>query len=286
MADPPNSSNLNQQTAADLGNFNIPPPPTGILGTDTSPDPIGVPKGFTAKSTTTYQPGRGGHDPEDDNNYGFYPVGPPATLETSIPPRYLEGMEWDPGAWSSEKIADLQSQMVDAGVLDRNSYQRGFWDATSASAYKKLLAYSNAAGLDYNSTLSRYKEVIAKYGRPEDKSAATRQPFIGQQIDPERLNSLLDDVSVRAMGRKITPTEKAAFSSAFNQSYVTNQRSEYDMQNNYDDAGNPVKGSGGVVTSLDPTAQAEKYLRETHPQEIKEYDYLSRFNQFQQLIGA
>lgn len=204
------------------------------------------------------------------------------TYTEPIPPRYHVGDEWLPqtNSWSSEKIADLQSQLVDAGLLDKRAYQRGFWDDTSAAAYRKLLGYSNVSGLDDQSTLSRFREVQAKYGATET-AGATRQPFLARKTDPEYLQNLLDDVSVRTIGRRISPEEKARFATAFNESQVAVQRQEYDMTG----SGLPG-GEGGTVTDVEPGAQAEKFVRENNPGEVKEYDAIQRYKQFQALLGS
>lgn len=254
--------------------------PVGLEDEDSGPEPIGVPPGYIARV------GGGEARRAPARSLGEFRRGN-VTLPRDVPPRYNEGQEWEPGGWPPARIADLQGQMVDAGVLKKASYQRGVWDQASMTAYKKLLAYSNAAGLDYQGTLQRYKEVVSKYGRPEDededgsgREGPVRQPFIGSRIDPARLGQLIDDVSVRAIGRVITPEEKDRFAATFNETYLASQRQEYEASG----SGLPG-GPGGVITQPDPEAAAQQFIEKSKPDEVREYDALQRFKQFEQLLG-
>lgn len=232
---------------------------------------------FRAKTPTPYS-----YDIPDSQSseYGFSGHTSGATL-IDTPPRYAVGDQWKPmtESWAPERVADLQSQLVDAGLLDKTKYQRGYWDSSSANAYEKLLGYSNASGLDDSTTLRNIQQIKSKYGST-DESGPTRQPFISQRRDPEALKSLLGAVSTRIMGAPLSPEEEDRFVTTFNDMSDTAQRAAYTASG----SGLPG-GPGGIDQEIDPEAQAQKYLRETHPKDIVRHDVVDRFNQFQSLLS-
>ena len=206
---------------------------------------------------------------------------PSEYVKSQVAPRYKLGDEWEPQtkSWSPERIADIQAQLVDAGLLDPDDYQRGFWDQESASAYRQLLGYSNVSGLDSHQTLQRIGEVKAKYGTTADKGAK-RQPFISELADPTELSSLLDDISVRRMGRGLTPEEKARFSDSFRGLQESEQRKYYEASG----SGLPG-GPGGSVTMPDAGSRAEEFVTSTRPDDVASYQYLQAFKSFENLIS-
>ena len=250
---------------SDLSQF-APPPPVSeedevkYIGPGGSSIPANLPGGSTSG---IYEPYRG-----------------PATRDT-IKSRYAQGDEWEPQtqSWSPERVADIQAQLVDAGLLDPDDYQRGFWDEESAQAYRQLLGYSNVSGLDSHQTLQRIGEVKAKYGTTDDK-AKIREPFIAQLSDPVALSDLLDDVAVRRMGRGLTPEEKNQFSNSFRGLEEAEERKRYEAGG----SGLPG-GPGGTYTEVDPQARAEQYVTETRPDDVAAYQYLQAFKSFENLLS-
>ncbi len=236
---------------------------------------LGVPSDYKAKvkpqSTFFYDPQTMG---EDSAPTPYQPIS-----ETLVTPKYRAGEEGRPASWGSERIVELQAQMVDAGVLKPNSYQRGIWDTASENAYTKLLITSNQAGLDVDQTLSNYRQVIAKYGKPEGTDAA-RQPFIIQRRDPEALRALLGNVAGKIMGGPLSPEEEDRFITTFNKLSEDAQRAAYVA------AGSGGQGGpGGIDQEIDPQAQASKFLRESRPEDIVRHDVIERFDQFQSLLS-
>lgn len=205
--------------------------------------------------------------------------GPATRGPVETPPRYALGDEWAPQtqSWDPPRIADLQAQLVDAGLLDPDDYQRGWWDEESAKAYRQLLGYSNVSGLDSHQTLQRIGEVKAKYGSTADKAGKVRQPFISELADPMELSDLLDDVAVRRMGRGLTPEEKARFSDSFRGLQETEQQKAYDIS--------APGGPGGSVTMPDAGARAEEFVTSTRPDDVAAYQYLQAFKSFENLIS-
>ena len=226
----------------------------------------------TTKDTRTHH-----FDPTTMGESGE-PVPYLTTTTAQVPPRYALGDEWSPQtqSWSPERIADIQAQLVDAGLLDPDDYQRGFWDQESATAYRQLLGYSNVSGLESHQTLQRIGEVKSRFGSTADK-AVKRQPFISELTDPMALSDLLDDVAVRRMGRGLTPEEKARFSDSFRGLQESSQRQAYDMS--------APDASGGSVTTPNPQARAEAFVTENRPDDVAAYQYLQAFKSFENLLS-
>ena len=220
--------------------------------------------------------------PDAKTSGTFEPYRGPATRgPMEVAPRYKLGDEWEPQtkSWSPERVADIQAQLVDAGLLDPDDYQRGFWDEESAQAYRQLLGYSNVSGLDSHQTLQRIGEVKAKYGTTGEK-AKIRQPFISELADPVELSDLLDDVAVRRMGRGLTPEEKERFSTSFRGLQESEQRKYYEASG----SGLPG-GPGGSVTMPDAGSRAEQFVVENRPDDVAAYQYLQAFKSFENLLS-
>lgn len=250
-------------------------PPTGSTDDEEAgPQYIGVPTGYKAQvpgaSKYFFDPATMGEDAAPVK----YTSAP-----TLVDPIYKIGSENIPGGWGEERIVELQSQLVDAGILKRNAYQRGVWDPASAAAYERLLGTANSAGLNADQVLSNYRQVIAKYGRPEDQESP-RQPLITQRHDPEALRQLLGQVATRTAFGPITREQEDQFIAAFNGLSDEAQKAKYVAEG----SGAPG-GPGGIDQSIDPQAQASKFVREQNPQGVREADVAERFDQFQQLLG-
>lgn len=235
---------------------------------------IGVPSGFKAERSGQkayhYDPSSMGEDAA--------PVEYTRPTEL-VDPKYKVGSENIPGGWGVERIVELQAQMVAAGVLKASAYQRGVWDYASMAAYERLLATANASGLDADQVLSNYRQVIAKYGRPEDQESP-RQPLILQRRDPESLRALLGTVAGRILGGPLSKEEEDQFILSFNSMSDAAQTASYAASG----SGKPG-GPGGIDQDIDPQAQASKFLRATRPQDVQSRDVMDRFNDFNQLLS-
>lgn len=212
---------------------------------------------------------------------GGEPVPYRSTITSEVGPRYKLGDEWSPQtqSWDPVRVADMQAQLVDAGLLDPDKYERGWWDEESARAYRQLLGYANVSGLDSHQTLQRIGEVKSRFGTTGDK-AKVRQPFISELTDPVALSDLLDEVSVRRMGRGLSLEEKERFSTSFRGLQESSQRQAYEASG----SGLPG-GPGGSVTAPNPQARAEAFVTETRPDDVAAYQYLQAFKSFENLLS-
>lgn len=75
--------------------------------------------------------------------------------KTPVPPRYVTGAEYRPRFLAPERIAALQQTLARSGLIGpKQTYRIGVWDETSASAYRKVLAYANQGGIDEDTALT------------------------------------------------------------------------------------------------------------------------------------
>jgi hypothetical protein len=128
---------------------------------------IGVPPGYTARRTyrpdARYRPA-GKYEAKHGNasSSGFYRQsleGPPAPGFYDAEPLYTEGFEYMPSTWGPDDVADLQSALVDAGLITRGTkYRRGVYDQATQSAFTRLLGYANSRGETWTDALRSYSD--------------------------------------------------------------------------------------------------------------------------------
>ena len=208
--------------------------------------------------------------------------------ETSLSPQYRVGDELTPlkDSWPAERIADIQNQMVSAGLLKARNFQLGFWDQPTMSAYRELLGYSNVSGQDSDTTLANFKATIAKFGDTTTGAHRVRQPFLAELTDPNTLRDTLDAVSVRTMGRGLTEQEKAHFVDSFRATQEQSLRGKDDMAGDVDTTTGANTGTGGTYSLPQPESSANAYIKSTNPDAVKEYNYLNAFKAFEQLLSG
>jgi hypothetical protein len=116
-------------------------------------------------------------------------------------PQYFEGEQFDPGGWTTERIAKLQRDLVTSNLLTE-SFSFGVWDQTSAAAYAQLLGASNMSGMDWADQLKQFKEVS-----PEETYQAFRVPKI-LLPDMDNVKLSVEEEFARQLGRDPTDNER------------------------------------------------------------------------------
>lgn len=86
----------------------------------------------------------------------------------------MPGVEWEPGAWDQESQYRLQQQLVAAGLVKAQDITPGFWDNTSASAYRKLLMFANQRTMRPEQAAG---ELAALTGGPQGEQATPINPY-------------------------------------------------------------------------------------------------------------
>lgn len=146
---------------------------------------------------------------------GQFPQGPITTPSYQVPgtapgemvpgtsqPQYTDGDQWAPASDPNPDTArTLQVQLINAGLLTLKQVHLGIWDSSSATAYAKVLAHANLAGVPAQTALDEYVKSSAELPQ--------------KTINPDDLNALANQVAQTTLGRNLRDDELAKFSTAF-----------------------------------------------------------------------
>lgn len=257
-------TNDERRRAADI--LSQGPPPGGAKK---GPKPLGVPEDFGAA-----RPDPAGFR-EDAGNVLARPRQPAPGGTLAVPPRYFEGDEWGPASLSAERRAYLQRSLVLAGFLDEDDeFQLGAYDAPTRRAYKELLEYANASGLDERGALEEAARTVAQF--PKVGKVKERAPLTVRLTNPRDLAAVAGALSPRVIGRRATQGEIDALVQRFHAEEAAAQRTAYGAAE-----------TGGTVTEA-PTATSflEEALRETDPQGATHMDIVGVSNEFFDLLRS
>lgn len=232
-----------------------PPPPGGSTRA-----PIGVPEDYTAVIENPVLQDR---------------TSSPTAVEAAArdrfierAPRYFEGDEFKPAQLGPASIAELQRQMVEAGLLT-DSFRLGVWDSATVAAYRDLLSYANASGLTDRQALLRYR-AGEQVGEPE------RAPLVIQQSNPEELRRVFRQAVIETLG---VGWDRGRIDQAV-QAYMAEearvQREAYDLEL-----------TGGTITNIpSPETFIEERARREEPVEAQVHDTLDFVQQFMSLANS
>lgn len=151
---------------------------------------------------------------------------------TTIPearvPLYYAGDEYAPAGWSEQRIAAMQRQLVEAGLL-LATFRRGYWDGATADAYATLLVEANQTGDTWRDTLPHVQRAYEQ-GLQADRAEAIRS-FRGlipayTPEDRESLRQTVRDAIRRRVGRDPSAAELATYTAELDAHY----RAQYDTE--------------------------------------------------------
>lgn len=215
--------------------------------TDTIEQPIGVPIGYAARPE--YVPG----------------VTPPFALDAQQPARYFEGADWQPAAWSPEKVASLQREMEAAGLIPAGTqYRLGVWDDTSRAAYRDLLGYANATGLIVPQALRRYA-MGQQAAKPAD-------PYL--RPDPDAIRQDIRTVFRSKLGREVDEGELLT---------LVNEYLAVDRQA-YDTVQTAISSGQQTVQQVDPAARFNEQFERRYKPEMQRIDGVQAGQKMRELL--
>ena len=166
-----------------------PPPPPPTSGQSTR-KPLGVPEGYTVPSRGVVRA-------------DVFGVGVPVPGTVEAPPRYYSGHEFAPATFGPERIVQLQRALASAGLIGpKTEFRLGVWDATSASAYRRLLEFANTYGYDQGQALEVYAQApeVNAGGLAGDGSGMLPRARLSNPTD---LAELVDVVAKAKIGRRV-----------------------------------------------------------------------------------
>jgi len=245
----------------------LPPPPPAPAKKGTGHKPLGVPEDYIVNRPL---------DPSNIVDAVRGDVAPVtgAPLTFAQPPRYFTGDDLLPATLSPEKIALLQRDLVNAGLIGpKTKFRLGVWDDASRSAFRNLLEYANASGLDQKQALQRYGQAEQMGGAGSDGAGSTRQPLVTKVTNPDDLRAVADTVARAKLGRKLAPDEVDRFVKAF-------QGREAGAQAAYN-----ADPTGGTVTDApNPQAFLAQRIAKDYGVEAGAHDLAEQGNQFLDIL--
>lgn len=197
-----------------------------------------------------------------------YVPGPETQFGTEVNKNlYQEGEQRKPGGGTQAQIADMQLQLVHAGLLSPNSLRLGLWDAKSQDAYKVVLAYANQHAMAAPDALNVF------LANPVPASSTYRAPI--SITNPADSTAAFDTVSASMTGGGLPASESQDF--ATYQTGLENQAvSRY--------TSGKTDKSSSYVGAASPSANAKAYILAHNPQDVVNYDMALRTVQFQNAL--
>jgi hypothetical protein len=213
--------------------------------------PIGVPEGFAARRDIRL-------DPADRVLF----EGRPESAEVEVEPRYFEGDEWNLAGLPPEEVVVWQRRLVDAGLMEPDSYHPGVWTDIDAGALRIALGAANGSGAAVDDQLDDMASnlplsVVEARRRKELERQFQAPPYLAPDY-----TTLAQDVKAAVRQRlRRDPTEQemaeltAAMSGFYRADYeaeVAALRSAFDAEGQGLATGQAV--TPGTVTDLDPAS--------------------------------
>lgn len=195
------------------------------------------------------------------------PYAPGRTVD--VAPRYFDGDELIPAAWSSDRVASFQRALDRAGLYQKgDKYRLGVWDPNvDAVAYGRLLQFANASGLDEQEALSRWGEAGAI------DETEVREPLTVRLTNPDDLREIFDTAVKTKLGRKVPDGWLDGMIAAYQAQEANAQQLAYN-------------DAATVVDPPSPAAFAMAEAERRDPTGVDANDWLGRANEFFDLLSG
>ena len=249
-------------------------PPPGAGGTS-STSVLGVPSGYnppTQLQTSILDFGPGQTAPSGA-------VGQTQTLYGTTPnaQAYVPGDQYTLPFKDQTAIPQLQQQLVQAGLLNPKDVRIGQWDATSADAYSKVLAFANQYGLNANQALDVFlnNPKLGTAGASTLGGSGTNASLFFPEANPADVSSSFQNVSQSLTGQEQSgqlPAFQAAFTGAENAAAQGKDVAKSQTGGQYEQ-------------KPSPTAFAQQYIQSHDPGQELAYGTASRMQDFLSMLG-
>lgn len=253
------------ESAADIRNRR-PSPAAPSMGA--GPQPLGVPEDYRA-------PGKFGV-----KRGGGFGGRAPTSFGTQVAPQYMKGDEWQPSGLPPNMIAELQQDMVDAGLL-RGKYRIGVWDPSSRSAYTTLLETANGAGVNAIDALQLWKDGLELEDPEEGRTR--RAPLRIDQSNPDTLKKVFRKALRNELGYKVDDERLSKMVAAYHAAEAAPQAQRHAMGG--DEFGDNQTG-GTITDAIDPTTFAEQEAREIDPLKVDARKVVKQFDSLVGMLGT
>lgn len=173
--------------------------------------------------------------------------------------------------WDGDRIAQMQQELIAAGLLSKKGYKLGKYDEPTRAAYKNLLEYANQSGIDAASALREYASTPTVGG----DGGSERQPFVAEPLNPLDIKDVIAKTAPDVLGRNLSEDEQNAVVAAYNSILVGAQKTAY----NANETGGTAPQPPSVAAF---TAQRAKEL---HPEEADQYGLIQQGKVLYSMIG-
>jgi hypothetical protein len=176
---------------------------------------------------------------------------------------YKEGDQITPGTGSQAQIAEMQGQLIRAGLLLPQDVRAGFWDDKSQSAYKVVLGFANQYGMNAQDALQQF------VNNPVPAASSYRYPIA--LTNPQTMAADFANTAQSMTGGGLPASESQAF-----QTYQTGQ--EEAARQRY--ISGKTDQQSAYVGAPSSTAADRYYILAHNQQDIVNYDMALRTMQF------
>jgi hypothetical protein len=244
--------------------INAGPPPDDAEETDSAY--LGVPKGYQFPDRRTPLPPSMGLAPR---MWGpqFQP--------------YEKGDEFKPSAFAREDQARLQLALREAGLYTKNErFQLGTWDQNTRNAYKRLLEFSNGAGLKWEDALRQYSAARQQFGDTGDggpgSGADGRAPLAVRVSNPAELAETFESTYRTRTGRRPSSDVLQRMVNSYLAQESGQQTAAY----------NVAETGGSVTDVVDPKLFAQQQAESEDPTGSFRQDAIGVFGELGEILGG
>jgi len=211
---------------------------------------------------------------------------PPRAARTEpeiIPAKYYQGDEYSLYAqMPKEQRARVKQIMRDYRLLPEGGGGRGAeWDSTAFSAFREVMALSNANGVSWRVQISSLREQAA--AAPPDEGATLPARVI-QLSSPDDIKAVIGGVAQQMLGRRLDDGALNAYVQTFQALEAQEQNARYDATYAPGETG---VGPGGTITDA-PSAEAfaQTQLQKDYGTEVDGTKLANTLGMFLDVIGG
>lgn len=214
--------------------------------------------------------------------------------------RQVRFTEFDVWAWLSRpgnEIAEHQERLVNAGLLQRNSYEPGIWGEESQAAERQLLGMSNLSGKDPGSLIVELSGLTASRREKLRTEAVRRATAEFVKADAATARTVVKKAVKELIRRDPTDAEMAEITAAwrrFEGEDLAQQQQAAAAQAEFDAGFRDTLGSS---TDVDPEARLEEFLsqrfagtiaqnKRVEEMQIGQHNLLNMADRMARLIGG
>lgn len=179
-----------------------------------------------------------------------------------VRPKYWTGDEWKPASWSPDEIAELQTALVQAGLIDGAEVRLGVFDEETRNGFEKLLGRANGMGLTWEDAL------VTALESPEPA-----EPLQVKLTDPNDLRRVFKTAAFEVSSTQFTPGQIDAMVASY-----------HEKEREYQEA--LARGEETVFAPPDPGTFVEMEAERVNPEGVIEERLQDAQNEWFSMLGS